>query len=105
MPCANEIRWLDDTPARLQCHNLHTLEEEVVRISPELYKPWNEALLQIWEQARVTMPTAAELKAITKESLSREEYETMFRKMMEEVDEGFMINFQKLVVVISQKES
>ena len=80
------------------------MEEQVAVVPPELYKPWNDALLWVWEQARDTHPPAAELKAGGTQGMSREEYGELFEKMLKEMEEGAVLNFQKMIVVISRKE-
>ena len=90
-------------PSHVQAQGIKVIDEQHHAILPELYKGWNDNVFTVFEESIASLPSAKSMGGDMQNMLSKEEYEKMLQEAVQETVNGAAINFQKLIVLIAQK--
>ena len=96
--------WLKVLPATLKDHGMSLISDEEMQPKKELMKAWTDDLLMVYEEIQWSVPLEKDLPTGgAGGGLSREKYQALFARVLEETAKGVSISMEARVVVARKK--
>ena len=93
--------WINNLATEVEKHGAAVLAQEPVIWRPELQRLWNDNMLTVYEEIAYSLPLASE--APPNMPITREKYQELFAKVVDECQKGVWINMRGESVVAQKK--